>query len=320
MRICVVGTGVIGTIFGHVLTASGYDVTHYVAPGRIDNIERGLEINLLDSRSGTPVEALAVYRPPVVHELDPDEPFDLIVASVRHYQVPDLLPVLAEQAGPAEILFFNNLWTSFEPIDEYLRDRYIWGFPVAGGGFDDGRLEAALLGDVQLGPPHGGWDDRVERLRSMFARCGLGVNVPTDMLTWLWVHFATEAGVIGRAIKAGSVDAFLDDVDAIAEAVLAVRDALSVVKARGVDPLLEPDAQTFFAPEQAVAQAIKDLYQTDRAARKIMERHTAGEELRRVFADVVETGRLLDVTMPNLEALEPYVEAFQGKEFESASG
>ncbi|HEY5989019.1 MAG TPA: hypothetical protein VIV12_21970, partial [Streptosporangiaceae bacterium] len=36
--------------------------------------------------------------------------------------------------------------------------------------------------------------------------------------------------------------------------VLAVRDALAVVAARGVDPQQQPDAQMFAAPERVVAQ------------------------------------------------------------------
>jgi hypothetical protein len=58
---------------------------------------------------------------------------------IRHYQVPDLLPVLASGAGTPEILFFGNLWTSFEPVKAQLGERFLWGFPVAGGGFE-GRI------------------------------------------------------------------------------------------------------------------------------------------------------------------------------------
>jgi 2-dehydropantoate 2-reductase len=125
---------------------------------------------------------------------------------------------------------------------------------------------------------------------------------------WLWVHFAIEAGVIATAIKAGGVDTFLASLDAIAEAVLAVRDAIAVVAARGVKPQTVPDAQMFFAPERLVAEGVRDLYVVDRAARKIMERHTGGSELKRIYRDVLKTGRELGVSIPTLEPLEPYVD------------
>jgi 2-dehydropantoate 2-reductase len=309
MRVCVVGAGVIGTIYGSVISQAGHDVVHVVRPGRGSCVRDGVRVNLLDARGGGVVETRTQYRPPVVDGIA-GAGAELVLASVLHYQVPALLPELESGAGDAEILFFNNLWTSFEPVDAHLAGRYLWGFPVAGGGFEGGTLEAALLGDVHLGAPPGTEQERIDRVAAVFADCGLGVQLEPDILAWLWVHFAIEAGVVGAAIKAGGVDAFLSDVDAIAEAVLAVRDALAVVAARGVDPGSVPDAQMFFGPEREVAEGIRDLYAVDRAARKIMERHTGGTELRRIYADVLETGRDLGVFLPTLAPLEPYVAAF----------
>jgi len=310
VNICVIGSGVIGTIYGHVLCEAGNEVTHLVRPGHGANLREGVEIRLLDSRSGSGSETCARYRPRVVGRLETGRPYDLILASVRHYQVPDLLPVLASGTSTSEILFFSNLWTSFGPVKARLGERFLWGFPVAGGGFEGGVLHAALLGAVQLGDPWGRSAGRVERVSGLFSGCGLHVEMQPDILAWLWVHFAVEAGVIATAIKSGGVEPFLGSVDRIAEAVLAVRDALAVVRARGVNVDALPDAQMFAAPEQTTAQAIKDLYEANRAARRIMERHTGGEELKRIYADVVATGRELGVDMPVLEPLGAFVQAF----------
>jgi 2-dehydropantoate 2-reductase len=309
MDICVIGSGVIGSIYGHVLAEAGNDVTHLVRPRHGSRLREGIELRLLDARTEGGNEVQATYRPRVVEALDPDRPFELILASVRHYQVPGLLPVLAAGAGPAEILFFNNLWTSFEPIDAFLRGRYLWGFPVAGGGFEGKVLHAALLGDVQVGQRGRPSADRVDRIIGLFSACNLQVDVEPDILAWLWVHFAVEAGVIGTAIKAGGVDEFLGSVDRITEAVLAVRDGLAVVRARGVDVDAQPDAQMFGASERIVAEGIKELYEADRAARRIMERHTGGEELRRIYFDVLVTGHDLGVEVPVLDSLRRFVEA-----------
>jgi hypothetical protein len=45
-----------------------------------------------------------------------------------------------------------------------LRGWYLWGFPVAGGGFDNDVLEAALLATVQLGAPTSSNGERLKRL------------------------------------------------------------------------------------------------------------------------------------------------------------
>ena len=312
MRVCVIGFGVIGTIYGSVLAEAGHEVLHCVRPGRGAALRAGAEVSLLDARGAEANERRLSYRPRLVEGLD-GVGVDLVLASVRHYQLGELLPLLANALLDAELLFFNNLWTSFEPVDAELRGRYLWGFPAAGGGYQDGVLQGALLPAVRLGVVPGADRSRLDPLIDLFSGCGLEVEVQADMLAWLWTHFAVEAGVIATAIKAGGVDTFLSDVERIREAVLAVRDALAVVAARGVDPGSVPDVQMFFAPEREVAEGIRVLYASDPAARKIMERHTGREELRRIYRDVLNTGRELGVTMPTLEPLEPFVEAFPNR-------
>jgi len=307
MEVCIVGAGVIGTIYGAVLSECGHTVSHLVRPAGRERLAVGVEMNLLDARLAECRERDVGYRPPVIDDLH-GRSFDLVLASVRHTQVDDPLPVLA--AGDSDVVLFGNWWSAFGPVDEYLAGRYSWAFPVAGGGFDGNRLGAALLGRVIVSgdPRHAaGVGDRSAEL---FASCGLEAERPSDMLAWLWVHFATEAGVVAAAMKAGNVAGFLDDTDALREAVLAVREALSIVAARSVDPWQLPDAQMFAAPERAVAQAIHDQYQVDRAARRIMERHTGGSELAAIYRDVTGTGHRLGVATPVLDALGPYVDAY----------
>jgi len=311
MRICVVGSGVIGSIYGYLFQQAGHDVTHLVRSLESSAARDGVRMRLLDGRAPNAPEAEVQYSFRATETLDPGDGYDLILASVRHYQVPDLLPVLARGAGDADVLFFNGLWTDLDPVDHWLpRSRYLWGFPVAGGGFRDGLLDAALLGDVRLGEVAEKVDGRLERVSGLFTGCGLEVDVRDDMLAWLWVHFATEAGIIGAAIKTGDPDLFLDSAEHLEEGVLAVRDALAVVRARGVDIESIPEAQLFLARADVAAAQIRVLYQVDRAARKIFVRHTGREELARIYLDVIATGDQLGVAMPVLRALQPWVVAY----------
>jgi hypothetical protein len=129
------------------------------------------------------------------------------------------------------------------------------------------------------------------------------------MSAWLWTHFAVEAGVIATAIKravstrscpmsSGSGRPF----------------SRSAMRSRSWRRAVSPPArcrtfQMFFAPEREVAEGIRVPYASDRAARKIMERHTGREELQQIYHDVLDTGRKLRVAMPTLEPLEPFVDA-----------
>ena len=312
MKVLVIGTGVIGTTYGYVLANVGHDVTHDVRRGQASTEGTDIEIRLLDGRTTEPRQVEAIYPATIVDTFDPDDAYDLILVSLKHYDVPAILPQLAAGAGDADILFFNNWWDDLASIEATLAGRYLWGFPVAGGGWIDGALDAALLDSVHLGEVGGLPTPRLARTRELFESAGLRVEIEPDILHWLWVHFATEAGLISSAIAAGSIDALLDDTDKLEAAILAGREALEVCRARGVDVDGIPDARTFYAPAAAVAVGVHDFYTTNLAARRILERHTGVEELKRIYGDVVATGRRLGVAMPRLTGLGPAVEAWTG--------
>lgn len=312
MKVLVYGTGVIGTIYGDVLSRAGHDVRHYVRTGRAGGRGSALDVCLLDGRTTEPHALHLRYPARIVDGFGPADGYDLILVSLKPYDVPAVLYQLAVDTGKADILFFSNWWDDLTAIDDVLAGRYLWGFPVAGGGWVDGVLDAALLDTVHLGEVDGRDTPRLGRVRGLFESAGLEVAIEPDMLHWLWVHFATEAALISSAIAAGSVDALLDGTARLEAAILTTREALEVCRARGVAVERIPDAATFFAPAEAVAAGIHDFYATNLPARRILERHTGVEELRRIYADVVATGERLGVAMPRLTALRPAVEAWTG--------
>jgi 2-dehydropantoate 2-reductase len=312
MKVLVYGTGVIGTIYGEVLSQAGHDVSHYVRTAAPAGRGSALDLRLLDGRDAQPHELAVRYPARIVDGFGPGDGYELILVSLKHYDVPAILYQLAVDTGKADILFFNNWWDDLASVDEVLAGRYLWGFPVAGGGWIDGVLDGALLDTVHLGEVGGADSARLARIRGLFESAGLKVEVEPDILRWLWVHFATEAALIGSAIAAGGIDALLEDAARLEGAILAGREALETCRARGVAVEQIPDAATFFAPAAAVAAGIHDFYATNLPARKILERHTGVEELKRIYGDVVATGQRLGVVMPRLIALGPAVEAWTG--------
>ena len=313
MRILVLGTGVIGTTYGYVLSEAGHDVRHYVRLcGESDRRPGTIHLRLLDGRTPAIRQVETVYEAKIVDTFGPTDGYDLVIASTKHYDLPACLPRLAIGAGPADILLFNNWWDTFAPVDHQLAGRYLWGFPVAGGGWQGGTLDTAILDHVELAEPDGRDTPRLAKVAACFESAGLTVERPARIQDWLWIHFATEAGLIASAIEAGGVGALLDDATRLSAAVLAVRDGLEVCRARGIDVDAQPDAQAFYAPADLVAAGIQHFYAMSLPARRILDRHTGVEELKRIYGDVVATGRELGVTMPRLEALEPIVQAWDG--------
>ena len=313
MRILVFGAGVIGTIYGYAWAQAGAAVTHYVRPGRRTDFERGIQLRLLDGRSPRPREIVDQYRPQVVDVLTRQDDYDFYIVCVRHYQVDSVLPVLQAGLGNGDVVFFTGNWAGFRSIEQALpRERYLWGFPVAGGGYRaDGVLDGALLREIHLGEVDGQLRPRVQQLSDLCQRAGLTVDVQENIRHWLWVHFAINSGVIGAAAKAGGAAQLLGSLPRLRDAILAGRDALSVCAARGVDVRAFRDAAAFAQPAWVGALAVWFLMKRDKAARKIMETHTALDDLKAIYRDVLHTADELGLAVPHYRALNPYLAAFR---------
>jgi 2-dehydropantoate 2-reductase len=169
-------------------------------------------------------------------------------------------------------------------------------------------LDAALLDEVRLGELDGQSTVRLRRLAEIFESARLSVDVQENIQHWLWVHFAINSGVIGAAFKAGGATQLLKSVPRLRDAILAGRDALAVCKSRGVDVGAFDDAKAFYRPSWVGAVAVWLMMKSNRAARKIMETHTAVDELQVIFRDVLRTGEVLGTPMLRYRALAEHVE------------
>ena len=309
MEILIVGAGVIGTIYGSILADAGHAVTHYVRPGKKKTLENGISVRLLDGRSKKPTERSFTYNLKLTEELSAAHHYDLFIVSVRHYHIASVLPIIKDHIGQADLLFFNGIWKGLDEINQYISpSKYLWGFPVAGGGFDGQDLNGAVLGEIHLGELTGESTARLQRIRNVFEQAHIKVDVQSNMLHWLWVHFAINCGVIGAAFKAGGAKQLLSSIGNLRKAILAGRDALSVCRARGVDVSAFDDAKSFSLPPVLGAFAVWMMMKTNLPARRIFEKHTAVDELQKMYIDVLTTGNDLNVPMPEYMSLRPYVD------------
>jgi 2-dehydropantoate 2-reductase len=309
MKILMFGTGVIGTIYGYVLAQAGNDVTHYVRAGKKQSLESGIPIQLLDARSKPPKQESILYRAKITESLSPSDHYELVIVSVRHYQLDSVLPLLKENIGDADLLLFNGKWDGLENIDKYFsRSRYLWGYPVAGGGYKAQGLDGALLENVILGELDGQMTPRLARIKQMFEEAGLKVEVQANILHWLWVHFAFNCGLIAAAFKAGGPDELLNSIARLHDGILAGRETLAICERRGVDVKAFEDAKAFYQPAWLGASAFWFIMKTNRSARKIVETHTAVQELQRMYRDVLRSGEEMNVPMPHYLSLKKYVE------------
>ena len=309
MKILMFGAGVIGTVYGYVLANAGNDVTHYVRSGKKKALENGIRMRLLDGREKKPKDKEILYKPKVVEQLSPEDNYDLFIVGVRHYQLESVLPLLQHNLGNADVLFFNGNWVGFDFVNKYLPPtKYLWGYPVAGGGYNSQGLDAAILNEVRIGEVDGQHTPRLKRISEMFEQAGLKVEVQENILHWLWVHFAINCGVISAAFKARGAKELLNSIPNLRLGILAGREALEVCRARGVDVQSFADAKSFYSPAWLGAVAVWFLMKTNQPARKIFERHTAVDELQVMCYDLLKTGDELKISMPFYKSLKKYVD------------
>ena len=223
MRILMFGRGVIATIYGRILHAAGHDVEFYVRPGRAAEYGDEVQLDWIDGRRRPFGRRVRESFPTLLREsLAPDDGFDLIMLSVGHHQLAEAAAFLAPRIGDATVLVAGNLWA--EPLDAVAPlppDQLVFGFPLAGGGFDDdGVLQGGLLPSVVIGVTGASPTRREQAVITALRQAGLAVRQEADMRGWLWLHFIADAGMFTQAMRSGSLADMIGDRRAFRDAFL----------------------------------------------------------------------------------------------------
>ncbi|MWC28816.1 ketopantoate reductase family protein [Paenibacillus sp. MMS18-CY102] len=307
MRILFVGAGVISAIYGYALKQKGHDVVHYVRPSRMDKLKNGMKIHLLDGRNKNKVTS-GQYALACVSELPNMDEFDLIVVSVRHYQLESVLSELAGKTGKADILFFNHIWSDFSLVTPYIpSDKFLWGFPSGGGGFRDAdgtELDGVLMNRLHIAEINGEVTPRLLKLAELFNGIGLQTIHPGNVLHWQWKHFSLNAGISNGILKAGGDSRFLSSIPRIRQGIFFIREALEVTRSRGVDVRSFSDAKAFYLPSWIAAFAFWLVMKINKPQATIFKLHKGAEENKMIYQDLMKIAKRNGVSTPRLNAMQ----------------
>ncbi len=313
MKVLIIGRGVVGTIYGWALSNAGIDVTHVV---RKEGLPVTDTLDLLDLRTGHPKHARVTYAPKTVRQIDPSDGFDLVIVATKHYQAVQALRQYLPDAPHAIFLLFTANWEGTEEIDRILpRSSALWGYAKASGGVDArGILIATVDPAVRLGMLEGSDPDKFQVVTRLFQGAGFTLDVKPNIIEWLWVHHAINAGGIGVCLWAGGIAEAARSLKTLRRGVWAVREALDVVAARGVNLESYPDARSVlktpaWLASLAMAYGIRF---TEKGRRLLQASHfdNSTEEMKRFYFDVLHTGESSGVAMPRLSALRERIECY----------
>lgn len=308
MKVLMLGRGVIASINGWALEQAGHEVEFLVRPGRAAEYGARTELKLLDGRRRPwGVRVTENWAPRYREELAPDHDFEVIVVSVGHHALAGAAEFLAPRIGGATVLVFGNVWA--EPLEAAAplpADRLAWGFPQAGGGFDDaGTLHGALMRRVVFGTLGGSAPtSREVAVRGLFASAGFAIAEQRDIRGWLFAHFVADAGMHAQALQVGSLSAMIGKPRSFREAFLTSRELLPVLQKRGVDLrdqrgslVLLRRPSRLIAALTAMATKYVPIARMSLAAHR--DAHAAEPE--RVVLDALAEARRLGVPAPRLE-------------------
>lgn len=311
MKTLIVGTGVIGVIYGWALQKAGADVTHFVRPGKAGQFPNGVTLDLLDERKGYPPKSIQHYPIRCVDSISRRDGFQLIIVPTNGQQVAAALKELASVSGDAVFLLFSSNWDGLAAYDAVLpRERYLLGYPDGGGTIKDGVYWTNLGAEVHLGLADGQSAERLDAVKSLFIRADMKPDMQANMLHWLWIH---NAGVIGFAAglaKYRVVDSYLADDALVHQSIRATKELYDLCARRGVDLKKYPEIGYIKFPIWLVAFLLRRNFRRNES----MQRYTAHavsegslRESKYHFDQIMATAAELDFAVPNLQALGTYL-------------
>lgn len=307
MKILMFGRGVITTLYGWALEGAGHTVDFYVRPGRAAGLGSIVQLDIYDLRiKETAAQHIkANWAVKLREDLPEKHDYDLIIVSVTHYRFEGVASFLEKRAGNATILILNNFWD--EPLAEAKKlpqNQLAWGFPAAGGGFqNDDKLYGALFPKMEFGTFGNEPSKREIAVRKLFSEAGFKFEEHKNFREWLWVHFAISAAVTAEQFRSGGsrMDIYENKNGSMEEAVRAIREIMPVLSARGININEHPELTFFNQPEPEVASAIVKLI-SGRAFKAAIEGHANPEELLHMFDDVLAEGTRLGIALPRFES------------------
>jgi 2-dehydropantoate 2-reductase len=307
MHVLVTGAGIIGSIYGWALAETGHHVVHLVRSGRATAFRDGLPLDVFDRRKGHKRNFRGLYRLNAVETLSATDTFELVIVPVKHYALRQTLKEIVPRLGAAEFLLLTQNWRGTEEIDAFLpRSRYVYGDAKAGGMFSGSTLVAALKA-LDIGSPEGEPSALAKKTADLFASADIQTRLHSDMLHYLWVQYAITGGLWAALIQAGSLDALFSDANATSATLKAACECLQVMKQRGVDLSLYPEAAPFLTisalRKRVNIWMIRWMFRHDEYTKRCSA-HSFGDpvEVRTFYDDLIGSGHELGVSMPVMES------------------
>ena len=308
MKILVIGIGVIGSIYGYVFSKAGHTVTHYLRKDSKKNNIHTLNVHILDGRGHK--KGLS-YTDSYSIEHATEKEYDFIFIAVPSGKLASVIEELNREHITGTLLIACGIWEDKNYLEKLLGNRpYVLGYPVAGGNLEGETLNACLFDHFMLESKAKTTIDNYDDLVKLFSDCHIALEHPYDMLEWIWLHLAINAGVISvasttmenysnNAQTTEAAEKLMQSAKLLKQAVKSVRETVKIVASRGVvlkhynNELLPYKLPTFLS-----APLMKRMFANNILTQKIMTLHNNLPDLLYVCKCVYEEGKKKGIEAP----------------------
>jgi ketopantoate reductase len=311
MKTLIVGTGVIGTIYGWALAEAGVDVTHYVRTGKKTGEAIEVKLDVLDERKGHKPNNLTSYAMRCVNSVRPEDHYELVILPVNADQLKDILDTLVPCCGEAIFLTLTSNWEGTAVLDAHLpQERYLLGYADGGGTVREGLYWTNLGAEIHIGEADGKMTEKLSRVKAFFERADMKPDVQPNMLHWLWVHNASAIGFAAGFAKYKAIQPFLKDSELLKTSIEATRELLALCERRGVKLKDYPEISFLGWPNWLVLAVMRWLYTTNKSMQRFTA-HAASEgslrETKINYEAMLKTADDFSVATPALGTLGRYL-------------
>jgi 2-dehydropantoate 2-reductase len=307
MKVLVVGTGVIGTIYGWALNEAGIDVTHLVRTLKPDLLQNGVNIDILDERKNFKKYNRTNYKLKVIDNLDNKGDFDLVLVPTNWFQTETALTSIVPKCKNSFFYILTSNWTGADMFNRiFSQGRYILGYPDGGGTIKDGLYWTNIGPEIHIAEPNEDNKAGFDLIKDTFAKASIKLDAQKNMLHWLWVHNAGSTAISLAFQKHKNFQKFLADKDLLKKSFLATRECLDLCEKRGAYSNKYPEISAFKWPMWLLIPMFRYNFRHNES----MQRYTAhGEsmplaDIASNYYDILNTAKELNFNMPNYQDLE----------------
>ena len=193
MRILVVGAGAVGGYFGGRLIQAGRDVTFLVRPKQAEQIQSyGLRIL-------SPMHGDFTARPRVITVGQIASPYDVILLSVKSYDLAAAIDDFAPAVGPQTVItpVLNGMLHMDVLTQRFGKDAVLGGVCFVATHVDaQGRIvQLADFQSLTYGELDGKKTSRIEAVHQTFQGAGFDTAISGDILREMWEKWVWLASV-----------------------------------------------------------------------------------------------------------------------------